>query len=73
MSTHNPNPGRSIDERLQFLLQSAESHDQQIGKVTEDLAVVSKTISDLATAVGALLLISKSHKDRLDVLERGNS
>ncbi len=59
MGTHNNNPQPGdIDARLQFLLQSTESHNEQIGKLAEQIAELSKTVSDLATATGALLLIS---------------
>jgi prefoldin subunit 5 len=73
MGTHNNNPQPGdIDARLQFLLQSAESHNEQIGNLTAQIAELSKTVSDLATATGALLLISQSHKARLDKIEEGN-
>jgi len=42
MSTH-PNPGGDIDARLQFLLQSTESHNEQIGKLTERIDRLTET------------------------------
>ena len=44
MSTSNPNPGRSIDERLEFLLQSNESHNEQIGKLGERVDQLTATV-----------------------------
>jgi hypothetical protein len=86
MSASNPNPPGDFDVRLQFLLKSIESHDEQIGKLVEasgnhvaELADLRKTsaenskqTADLVTATAALLLISHSHKERLDKLDGGN-
>jgi uncharacterized coiled-coil DUF342 family protein len=38
----------------------------------KELGELRKVASDLATATGALLLISQSHKTRLDKLDGGN-
>jgi hypothetical protein len=86
MSTH-PNPGGDIDARLQFLLTSTESLHASCQELhaasaearltsenhTAELAELRKTSSELVTATAALLLISQSHKERLDNLEGGNN
>jgi len=78
MSTHNNPPSGDIDARLQFLLQSTESlhattqeHSAQIAENATQIAALSKTVSDLVTATGALLRISHAHKERLDKLDGG--
>jgi hypothetical protein len=79
VSASNPNPG-DIDARLQFLLTSTESlhascqelHAASANHAVE-IAALSKQTSDLVTATGALLLISRSHKERLDNLDGGNN
>jgi peptidoglycan hydrolase CwlO-like protein len=45
---------------------------KQIAENGKQIAELRKTASDLATATGALLLISQSHKERLDRLDGGN-
>jgi flagellar biosynthesis/type III secretory pathway chaperone len=43
-----PNPnGSSIDERLQFLLQSSESNNEQIGKLTENVQALTADLQAL--------------------------
>jgi hypothetical protein len=43
MSGHNSNPGRSIDERPEYLLKSSESHDEQLGKLIERIDKLAET------------------------------
>jgi hypothetical protein len=57
-----PNGGRSIDERLDFLLHSTES-------LHATAQLQSAQIADLAAAVAALLFLAKSHSERLDKIE----
>jgi hypothetical protein len=87
MRTSNPNPGGDIDGRLQCLLTSTESLHTSCQELhaasaearlasenhTAELAELRKTSSGLVTATAALLLISQSHKERLDNLDGGNS
>ena len=79
MGVSNPSPG-DIDARLQFLLTSTESLHASCQELhaasaqaaltaanhAAEFAELRKSTSDLVTATAALLLISKSHKERLD-------
>ena len=38
----------TIDERIEFLMQSIESHDRQIGEITDKLGKVTDAIATLA-------------------------
>jgi len=71
-----PNGGRSIDERLDFLLRSTESlhataqlQSAQIVETSKQIAEHGRQIADLSAAVAALLFLTKSHKERLDKIE----
>jgi hypothetical protein len=43
MGTHHSNPERSIDERLEYLLKSSESHDEQLGKLMARIDKLAET------------------------------
>ena len=66
----------TTDERIEFLLQSNESHDRQIGELTAGLAQLSANVGRLvevtnqdANAIRALSRIAESHDRRLSDLE----
>jgi NAD-dependent SIR2 family protein deacetylase len=69
-----PNPnGLSIDQRLQFLLQSTESlhataHEvtAQIMQQSEQLKAVTQNIDKLAGNIDKLALIAGAHRERFD-------
>ncbi len=44
----------TIDERIEFLMQSAESHDRQIGELTEQIAKIGEKINKNADAIDNL-------------------
>ena len=43
MGTTNNPPPRSIDERLDFLFKSIESHDEQLGKLIDRIDKLAET------------------------------
>jgi chromosome segregation ATPase len=45
----------TIDERIEYLMQSTESHDRQIGELTEKIGRVSLTVETLSSTMGQLL------------------
>jgi prefoldin subunit 5 len=58
----------TIDERLEFLAQSIESHDRQIGELTDQIGELTKSMTllvkvtnDDAIAIRALVRIAESH------------
>ena len=66
----------TIDERLEFLMQSIESHDRQIGELTGQVGELTKAVSKLvgvsnedATAIRALARIAEVHEKRITDLE----
>lgn len=59
----------TIDERIQFILQSIESHDRQIGELTEAIATLVRVTNDDATAIRTLARIADSHERRISSIE----
>jgi hypothetical protein len=43
--------GMTIDERIEFLMRSIESHDRQIGELTEAVAKLVSVTNEDATAI----------------------
>lgn len=77
----------SDDQRSEFLRQSIESHDRQIGELTEGLASLRVTVATQtanidrlvqvtnqdATAIRTLARIAEAHEARLRSLEPGGA
>jgi TolA-binding protein len=68
----------TVDERIEFLVQSIESHDRQIGGLTDQIRELTKSIvklvtvtNDDATAIRALVRVAESHEKRISDLEEG--
>jgi prefoldin subunit 5 len=66
----------TIDERIEFLVQSIESHDRQIGELTGQVGELTKAISKLVTvsnedaaAIRTLARIAEAHEKRISHLE----
>jgi hypothetical protein len=66
----------TIDERIEFLMQSIESHDRQIGeltdkvnKVTDAVATLVRVTNEDATAIRTLARIAEVHERRIAGLE----
>jgi len=54
----------TIDQRIEFLLQSAESHDRQIGELTEGLASLRNALAIQTANIDKLVIVTKSGRDR---------
>jgi hypothetical protein len=66
----------TLDERIEFLVQSSESHDRQIGELTGQVGELTKAINKLvavsnedATAIRTLARIADAHEQRVSQLE----
>jgi ABC-type protease/lipase transport system fused ATPase/permease subunit len=60
----------TIDERIEYLTQSIESHDRQIGEITEAIAKLVIVTNQDATAIRTLARIADVHEKRIADLER---
>lgn len=63
----------TVDERISFLIQSAESHDRQIGELTDAISRLVKVTNDDATAIRTLARIAEVHERRLADMEGGRT
>jgi len=68
----------TIDERIEYLMQSIERHDRQIGELTESIATLTGSIATLvrvtnedATSIRTLARIAEAHEARIAGLEGG--
>lgn len=66
----------TIEERVEFLHQSIESHDRQLGEITDKLNQVTDAITKLvkvsnedATAIRALARIAEAHEQRISDID----
>lgn len=66
----------TIDERIEFLMQSIEPHDRQIGELTGQIGELTKAVNKLvavsnedATSIRALARIADAHEKRISRLE----
>jgi len=59
----------TIDERLEFLVQSSESHDRQIGELTDAITKLVAVTNEDATAIRTLARIAETHEKRISQLE----
>jgi response regulator RpfG family c-di-GMP phosphodiesterase len=66
----------TIEERIEFLLQSSESHDKQIGELTEKVSQLTDAVGKLVTVsnedanlIRSLARIAESHEHRISDLE----
>jgi len=63
----------SIEERMEFVLRSIESHDRQIGDLVDGLAQTKAQIDTLAVRIDSLAssvetLVKVSNRDGVDIL-----
>lgn len=58
-----------IDRRISFLIQSIESHDRQIGELTDAVSKLVKVANDDATLIRSLARIAELHDKRLTRIE----
>jgi hypothetical protein len=66
----------TIEERVEFLMQSTESHDRQLGELTAKLDQISdavaalvKVTNDDATAIRTLARIAAAHESRISAID----
>lgn len=60
----------TIDERIEFLMQSIESHDRQIGELTGHIGELKDQIGDLTKAVNKLVNVSNEDATAIRTLAR---
>jgi hypothetical protein len=68
----------TVEERIGFLIQSAESHDRQIGELVSRVNTLTENVQKLvdvssqdATAIRTLARIADVHEQRVRGLEEG--
>ena len=67
----------SIDDRMEFVLRSIESHDRQIGELVDGLSQLVDGLSQLKVRVDTLTgnietLVKVSNRDGVDILKLAN-
>ena len=60
----------TIDERLEFLIQSSESHDRQIGELTSQVGELTGHVGELTKAIGKLVTVSNEDANSIRSLAR---
>lgn len=60
----------TLDERIEFLIQSIESHDRQIGELTVNVARLVEVTNQDANAIRTLARIADAHERRISNLEK---
>ena len=60
----------TIEERVQFLMQSTESHDRQLGELTDKMAVLTDKFDALGGMMAQLLGAMKTLADTVTDHER---
>jgi hypothetical protein len=56
----------SIDERMEFIMRSIESHDRQIGELVDGLAQLKTRVDALTGNIETLVKVS--NRDGVDIL-----
>ena len=59
----------TIDQRIEFLVQSIESHDRQIGELTDAITKLVAVTNEDATAIRTLAGLPRPTKKRISQLE----
>lgn len=67
----------TLDERIEFLMQSIESHDRQIGEITDRIGEITDRIGEntlqiaqLADSVGKLVTVTNEDATAIRTLAR---
>jgi hypothetical protein len=70
----------TVEERIEFLIQSAESHDRQIGELVSRVNTLTENVQKLvdvsnqdATAIRTLARIVEAHEQRITGIEEGHA
>jgi hypothetical protein len=61
----------TIDERLEFIATLQHTHDEQIGKLIEQNAILAERTIQTMDAIGPLARIAEIHEHRIEGLENG--
>ena len=59
----------TLDQRIEFLVQSIESHDRQIGELTDAVTKLVAVTNEDATAIRTLARIAEVHEKRISQVE----
>ena len=59
----------TIDERIEFLVQSSESHDRQIAALTDAITKLVAVTNEDATAIRTLARIAETPEKRISQQE----
>jgi len=60
----------TIDERLEFLMQSVESHDRQIGELTDKIGGLANKVDQVTDAVAKLVEVTNQDATAIRTLAR---
>ena len=60
----------TIDERMEFMFRSIESHDRQIGELVDGLAQLKSRVDTLTGNIETLVKVS--NRDGVDILKLAN-
>jgi methyl-accepting chemotaxis protein len=60
----------TIDERVEFLIQSSESHNQQIGELTAKMGELTAKMGELTANVGRLVEVTNQDASAIRTLAR---
>jgi ABC-type transporter Mla subunit MlaD len=55
----------TIDERIEFLMQSIESHDKQLGELTDGLSTLKQTVAAQSANIDKLITVSNQDADAI--------
>jgi hypothetical protein len=58
----------TIDERIEFVVRSSESHDRQIGELTHAITKLVAVTNEDATAIRTLARLAETHEKRISQL-----
>ncbi len=61
----------TLEDRVEFLMQSIESHDRQIGENAHHIAELVRVSNQDAESIRALARIAEAHEKRIQELEEG--
>jgi len=59
----------TTDEWIEFIKQSIESHDRQIGELTEAIGKLVAVSNEDASSIRALARIAEAHEKRISRIE----
>jgi hypothetical protein len=60
----------TIDERIEYLMQSIESHDRQLGEITDKLGEVTDKLGKVTDAIGTLVRVTNEDATAIRTLAR---